>query len=329
MKRFFKFCGSMVLILVLAGLVFVGISYFTSGPGTITNMVSEWTDGRVNLDWNGVNVNLNGIDVDLSNLLESNVRYDVRYDIGDQNMFDKDYTIWEKNVEKIQIAEANASTVTTLNMELGGCEFVLEESDDDFYYFEYDGPGKSQAYAEDSELYVKVLNTVEWSINSNSGKVTLYVPSEASLGKVEVSLGAGEMELDGLKAAEIVFELGAGQVHAKGLQTDDLEVSVGAGDIVLTEAVLKDVQTQVGAGNFRIDGTVSGNISAECAMGNITLKLDGSESDFNYEIECVTGNITVGDTEYSGLAQERSINNNATKNIELECAMGNVEVEFE
>lgn len=325
MKRFFKFCGSLVLILVLAGLVFAGIGYITAGPSAVTNMVSNLTGGRVNLDWSGVNIDLSGIDLNLSDMLEDNIRYD----INDQNMFDKDYTIWEKSVEKTQIAEANASSVKNLILELGGCEFVLEKSEDDSFYFEYDGSGKTQAYMKGDELNVKVLNTVEWTVNSNSGTVILYVPEEVSLETVVVSLGAGEMELDDLKAAQVEFELGAGQVHAKNLQADNLSVSVGAGDIELTDAVLKDVEVQVGAGNFAISGEVSGNISAECAMGNITLKLAGSESDFNYNIECVTGNIAIGDDEYSGLAQEKSINNNASKNIDLECAMGNVEVEFE
>lgn len=324
MKRFFKFCGTLVLILVLIGIAFVGVSYFTTGPESITKMVSDFTDGKVNLSWSGVNVNLSGMDIDLGKVLENNSRYA----IGDQNMFDKDYTIWEKSVAKTQIDGATDESITNLNMELGGCEFVLEASEDDCFYFEYDGTGKSQAYEKDGKLYVKVLNTVAWTVNSNSGTVILYVPNEIALGTVEVSLGAGEMELDGLKAEKLVFELGAGQVHATGLQADHMVVSLGAGDIKLAKATLKDVEAEVGAGNFEIEGAVSGNISAQCAMGNITLKLDGNENDFNYEIECMTGNITIGKHEYSGLAQEQSINNNASKSIDLECAMGNVEVSF-
>ncbi len=323
MKRFFKFCGSLVLILVLAGLVFAGIGYFTAGPGAVNNMVSNLTNGKVNLNWSGVSVDLNGLNMNLNNMLDSNSRYD----IDDQNMFDKNYDIWEKSVKKTQITTNDQ--VKELNLELGGCEFVLEESGDDGFYFEYNGTGKSQAYEKDNALYVKVLNTVEWTANNNGGTVILYVPEKMTLNEVEVNLGAGEMELDGLKAEQMEFALGAGQIHAKGLQANTLEVSVGAGDIELEKAVLKNVDVQVGAGNFRLDGEVSGNVSAECAMGNITLKLAGSETDFNYDIECVTGNIAIGGDEYSGLAQEKSINNNASKNIDLECAMGNVDVMFE
>lgn len=324
MKKFFKFCGSMVLILTLAGLVFAGIGYFTGGPQAVSNMVSNLTNGKVNLSWSGVQVDLSGLNIDLGNVFGGNVRYD----INDQANFDKDYTIWKNDVEKTQITGADSATVDALNLELGGCEFVLETSENESFYFEYEGTGKSQAYVKDNELCVKVLSMVEWSIGDNSNKVILYAPEAVSLGEVVVSLGAGEMELDGLKAEKLVFDLGAGQVHAKDLQTDKMSVSVGAGEIKLTDAVLKDVDVEVGAGNIEVEGVVSGNISADCAMGNIALTLEGSETDFNYDIECVTGSITIGNHEYSGLAQEQSINNNASKSIDLECAMGNVKVEF-
>ena len=324
MKKFFKFCGSMVLILTLAGLVFACIGFLTGGPQAVSNMVSNLTNGKVNVSWSGVQVDLNGFNIDWGNMFNDNVRYD----INDQANFDKDYPIWEKDVKKTKIEGADAGTIEAMNLELGGCEFLLETSEDKAFYFEYKGTGKSQAYVKGNELYVKVLSMVEWSIGDNRNTVILYVPKEVVLGNVAVSLGAGEMELDGLKATQMDFELGAGQVHATGLETEQMEVSVGAGDIKFTDAVLKDVKVEVGAGNVALEGAVSGNISAVCAMGNITLELDGAETDFDYDIECVTGNITVGNHEYSGLAQEQSIDNHAEKSIELECAMGNVEVKF-
>ena len=125
------------------------------------------------------------------------------------------------------------------------------------------------------------------------------------------------------------IDLGAGQVVADRMQAEKMNVSVGAGEIILKEAQLKDVQAEVGAGNCEISGTITGNVDAACAMGNLNFVLTGKEAEFNYDIQCVTGNITVGDEEYSGLAQEQSIDNGAEKTMEVECAMGNVEILFE
>ena len=64
-------------------------------------------------------------------------------------------------------------------------------------------------------------------------------------------------------------------------------------------------------------------------MGELQLKLAGTQTDFNYDLSCGMGELTVGDDSYTGMAKEKQINNNAVKNMDLECAMGSVSVQFE
>ena len=64
-------------------------------------------------------------------------------------------------------------------------------------------------------------------------------------------------------------------------------------------------------------------------MGDVKLTLAGPQTDFHYDLSSGMGVLNVGDDSYNGLAQEKQINNNASKNMELECAMGSVVVEFE
>ena len=59
---------------------------------------------------------------------------------------------------------------------------------------------------------------------------------------------------------------------------------MGAGDFTLKEAKLGEVKIEVGAGNCSIEGDVSEELKADCAMGNITLKLEGKETDYDYEL---------------------------------------------
>ena len=63
-------------------------------------------------------------------------------------------------------------------------------------------------------------------------------------------------------------------------------------------------------------------------MGNAELYLDGCMEDYNYEIECATGNVEIDDESFSGLAAERVINNDADAVMNIECSMGNVTVGF-
>ncbi|MFQ8980388.1 MAG: hypothetical protein ACLR6I_07435 [Waltera sp.] len=53
-------------------------------------------------------------------------------------------------------------------------------------------------------------------------------------------------------------------------------------------------------------------------MGELKLTLAGTQTDFDYDLSCGMGELKVGDDSYNGLAQEKQINNNASKNMELE-----------
>jgi hypothetical protein len=84
----------------------------------------------------------------------------------------------------------------------------------------------------------------------------------------------------------------------------------------------------VGMGSVRLTGDVTERLDGECSMGELKLTLAGTQTDFDYDLSCGMGELKVGDDSYNGLAQEKQISNNASKNMELECAMGSVVVEF-
>lgn len=154
------------------------------------------------------------------------------------------------------------------------------------------------------------------SVNDGKEKqITLEIPKDFSFEDVEISVGAGVVEIQKLAATDADFE-------------------IGAGEIVVHDGNLRSCDVEVGVGNFEYDGMIyDGMNRAECkvevGMGNAGFYLEGSPEDYNYHIECATGSITVGDETYSGLAQEKHISNNAEAEFEIECAMGNVEVNFE
>ncbi len=311
MKKFLKFCGTLAMVLAALGLVLFGVGMVTVGSGSMNEMLQKLTDGRMQMDFEGMRTSL-------ENALERNALYD----IDDVQTFDDAYEVWVGDVEKTMVSK---EVVENLNMELGGCMFEVKNSEDASIYVEYKGNGKTQAFVEENELHIKVLNVDNW----NSSCMTLYLPIDTEFDEIDLELGAGQMNLNNLKAGDMEMNLGAGQVLAEGLRAENVVISVGAGDVTLEQAKLGTLKMDVGAGNCEIGGTISGNVEAECAMGNISFKLTGEETDFNYVIQCVTGNITIVDKEYSGVANEQNIDNQGGKTMDIECAMGNVEVAFE
>lgn len=320
MKGFIKFCGATIAILLVAGLVMIGIGTASSGWNNMGNLVSEVSKGKISFE--------NGITISDKNLTSLGIviNDNLILDIEDSDMFHKDYEIWKDDVKKTKITE---DKVDKLNLELGGCLFEIKLSEDEAYYVAYEGKGKGQAYAKGDELYVKVINNKAGSLGNGENCCVLYVPKGVIFDKVNVDLGAGQVNLDALETKELKLDLGAGQVLSKGLCAEELSISVGAGDVSLQDAKLEKVKIKVGAGNCEIQGDIREEVDAECALGNITLKLLGEEKDFDYDCDCVSGNISIAGKEYSGIAKEINVDNEADKKMDLECAMGNIEIEFQ
>lgn len=320
MKKFTKFCGTTILTLGVVGLILVAIGIHTVGWDRIAEMVEEASDGTIQFkdgfQFKGESFSKIGEYLGMN----------AKFNINDASMFDKSEEVWQGNVKRTKIADMQ---IRDLDLEVGGSCLCIVQSDDNAYYVEYEGAGKSQAYTNGDELYVKVLNTSTLDYSEKENRFTVYVPKDAQLEDVIIELGAGEMKLDGLRADEMKIEIGAGQIEADDLAANDMKISIGAGDLNLQSAKLGKAKIEVGAGNCTIQGTVSEELKAECAMGNITLKLEGDEEDFDYELECVSGNLKVDGTEYSGLSNSKEVDNDASKKMDLQCVMGNIEVEFE
>ena len=81
-------------------------------------------------------------------------------------------------------------------------------------------------------------------------------------------------------------------------------------------------------GHLYLEGAVGDKAEMECAMGSLEMVIEGSQTDFNYDVECGMGNIDLGRSSYSGVAQDKRIDNGAEKRMVIECAMGDVDISF-
>lgn len=314
MKKFMKGCAITALILVILGFVMVAVSGTIVGRKAVHDIVDTVTDGKIKINLgNGEGFGISFNDKPL-------FKTEVEYDVTEKMIFENGYEIYTGNVEKHMVGK----DIRTLDIEAGGCEFILEESEDENFYIKATTIGKFQCYVKDDELYVKSSQILD-----NSGKIVLYVPAAYQFKKVDVELGAGVLQMDVLETNEADFEVGAGQITMNFLRADNCKFDVGMGEILVEDMQVNDVKAEVGMGHLMMSGTVFGDLKGECAMGSMEVYLSGQEEDFDYTFAAAMGNVTVDGRDYSGLAQEKKVNNGADKEIKMECLMGNVLVEFE
>lgn len=317
MKKFLKFCLITAVILILVGLI-LGVASATAGGGRDVLQMAQ--NGELTFDSDDI-LGLefhDTFDIDFEDVTPL-------YDLDEVEIFAGGKEILSGDISRMELA---VGTIEDFEISLGGGEFYIENSDDGKFYLEAENAEKLQVYAQDETLHLKALRTKTGDTNMS---MTLYIPADVSFDEMKLELGAGKFEAEiPLVLENFEGEVGAGQMIVEGLSCNSFDVNVGAGEFLGKELTVKaEAALKVGAGHIYLQGDVKGDLDAECSLGGAELTLAGSKEDFNYEIECTAGSVMVGNAEYAGFASERSVDNGAAKEMNLECAMGAIEVEFE
>ena len=221
---------------------------------------------------------------------------------------------------------AGDDEIRNLSMNVGGGQIIIKETEDKYFKIEADTNGNFQYYVEDECLYIAGLDGISTIYDNN---ITLYIPKNAKLDLIDLSFGGGEITVDTFLADEVDLELAAGTFKIGTMKADRLEAEIGAGELVVDEVSLKESDITVAMGSIQMNGTIKNDISIECAMGSIDLYLTGDEEDHNYDLECVAGNITLGNRSHSGFVIEKKIDNEQDSLYELNCYMGNISILYQ
>lgn len=225
--------------------------------------------------------------------------------------------------------------ITKLDLDFGAGTLIIEEKDEvdntiDIYI---QGVGECSHYIKEGDaLYVEGFKGINHIIGTDIYKnncITIALPAGCQFEEVELEIGAGIMEINKMSTYELEAAVGAGELTLCNVETNAWSLEVGAG-VVETQlmTVRGEADINVSMGSLSYNGSIMGNLDAECGMGNIEMELTGKESDHNYEIECGAGSIAVGEFSADALAMEKKINNGAASTFEIDCSMGNVNIEF-
>lgn len=291
MKKFLKFCFVTAVIFILLGLIIAVAATAAGGGKQFVEMIQNG-DLTINAD----------------DFIE---------------IFNEGQDVLTGDVPLMEIPSEN---IKKLDINLGGGEFYIRNSSDEKFYIKAEHAEKLQIYAEDEELYLKALRS---RISKDETKVYLYIP-QADYDKADVSLGAGMLIFeDTFSTDDFVAEVDAGQMIIENITCRNLDVNVGAGEFVTESVSVSDeTQLKVGAGHIEMNGTAGVSLDIKCSMGGVELNLDNSETDFNYEIECIAGSVEIGAKEFAALSKEKRIDNQASKEMDIECSMGAVILDF-
>ena len=133
-----------------------------------------------------------------------------------------------------------------------------------------------------------------------------------------------------MKFEEVELEIGASKADIKDIISKDISITVGAGQADVSKLTAKEFDLEVGAGQATAVQLDVEKMNVEAGIGQVNIALNGVQEEYNYNVECGIGNVTVGSASYGGLGAEQSIKHEgATKEINIECGIGEVKIKFD
>lgn len=285
MRRFVRKCLITAGILFLIGFFTLLVLLVTNGKQVVSDAIRATKGNKVDL-------------TSVSDVLDRYVPFSLGISINaDTDLFQDD--------EKVPSDGQNlGSGFTKLNLSLGACTVKITPSKDENFYLFADDSDHLEIDNSGKELSLKTENSF-FSFGSFSPRnIVLSIPENAAFEKVSMEIGAGE-------------------IVVSSLNTKNLDLEVGAGNVSVKAGTVGKLSAEIGAGNVDYQGKILDKAEIECSMGNASFYLDGSKTDYDYDIDCSLGNVSIDKDHYS---KDVKIDNDADVKIEIDCSMGNVEI---
>lgn len=196
--------------------------------------------------------------------------------------------------------------------------------------YTHDGDG-IQIKAQNTRDYFKIIENGDTLLledhrgarRKNALLLELYLPKR-SLEKIELVLGVSKIQIESLQAEKMEMELGAGEAQIQTVDVEKAEIGIGAGELSLNSLTAEKASLQVGTGTLEVKSFAGGDLDLQCGVGSLAINVQGKEKDYNYTMSCGIGNIELNGRTHSGLGREETINNNASKKINMECGIGDI-----
>ncbi len=195
---------------------------------------------------------------------------------------------------------------------------------------------KVEAYNDGGILKIEETGSKR-SRNNDSTRITIGIPSEMMeeehiLEAISLRQDAGAIYTDiPLRAEKISINVNAGEclAYEKLTALREFSADVGAGEIDLQAVEAPEVTLNADVGQSDTETITADDLYIDCGIGSIDAQVCGKEQDYNYEVSCSMGEVSIGDHDFHAISAKKEIDNSADKTMRVDCNIGQVDVSFD
>ncbi|MGB4610552.1 MAG: DUF4097 family beta strand repeat-containing protein [Saccharofermentanales bacterium] len=176
----------------------------------------------------------------------------------------------------------------------------------------------------DDKLLIKDKKAFSFNIQGKAA-LTLYIPENMVLDKVEIVTGAGSTDLENLQADNIIMKFGAGKTMLQNISSfEKTDIEAGAGKLIVRDSTFNNLDLEMGVGQFEFSGKLLGKNSLKMGVGSSQIDLTGSLDDYKLDVEKGIGDIYVGDDKLKSNTQIGQ----GDRELDFEGGIGSVKINF-
>ena len=157
----------------------------------------------------------------------------------------------------------------------------------------------------------------KWSERKNiftAGTVTINIPENYNC-DLDLENVSGKIEIDGVSLAKTYIENVSGKITINNIFVDKLDCETVSGSIDITQlSSASTIDIESVSGYIKLQDTNCDHITIESVSGSVNTSILGKYEDYNIEIE--------------GLFNNKTINNNGHKSLNIETVSGSINYNF-
>lgn len=214
-----------------------------------------------------------------------------------------------------------AYEIERLHIDSGFGEIYLSEGTE-FYVEDNDGNRSDDVYISGNTLYIE----------NDGRREPLYInlPSDYLFNYVDINLEAGYLQVEKLQGKNMMISVGAGELAAENIISEDsCQLSCGAGLIHAERMAVTGLTASVGLGSIYLTLSEIESADIKTGIGETILNLPRSSKDYDYQVSCGAGEVTIDGDSYSGLGRSHGMVNDTGRMLRIDNGMGTTELYFD
>lgn len=222
-------------------------------------------------------------------------------------------------LEENKVLLETKENINNLKIDIKASSLIIKQSDT----FKVETNNKYvDAKVNNGEL--KVSEKKHSGINSNNIEVIIYLPN-TTFNEVDISTGAGKLDIEKLNTNILDFDLGAGAVSINNLIVyQKCDIDGGAGEVSIKNSNLTNLDLDLGVGKFTLHATLTGSSEIDQGVGEAIINLNGSLNDYQITLEKGVGTAMINN---ENITHDTTVGSGANK-IDIDGGVGTITVNF-